>query len=57
MFDREEMIVDMASKSSGDSDDNKSEDDVSAIPADDAHKTEKVTKLGRKDLDPDEASD
>lgn len=28
-----------------------------AIPADDPHKTEKLTKQGRDDLDPDEGSD
>ena len=31
--------------------------DADAVPADDAYKTEKVTKAGRDDLDPDEGSD
>lgn len=30
---------------------------VDSIPADDAHKAEKVTKLGREHMDPDEGSD
>lgn len=31
--------------------------DVDSTPADDAHKAEKVTKLGREHMDPDEGSD
>lgn len=42
--------MDVASKSNGNTDGNKAENNVAAIPADDAHKTEKVTKVGRKDL-------
>ena len=30
---------------------------VDILSAGDAHKTEKVTKLGREDMDPDEGSD
>lgn len=39
------------------SDDTDKQEDVDAVSADDAHKTEKVTKLGREDMDPDEGSD
>lgn len=32
-------------------------DNAETIPSDDPHKTEKLTKQGRDDLDPDEGSD
>lgn len=32
-------------------------ENVDDVPIDDAHKTEKVTKLGRDNMDPDEGGD
>lgn len=34
-----------------------SEEKVDAVPEDDAHKAEKVTKAGRDDIDPDAGSE